>query len=155
MEIPVVPANYVFAFGSNLDGRHGAGAAKWARDNRGAIYGQGIGMQGNSYAIPTKDRSLKTLPLQQISGFIFDFLFFASVSPKKFFCSRIGCGLAGYKDDQIAPLFLSAYSKLRIKPNEMNCVFDPMWLKFNLPILEVCKNDLRRNRSQSNSVLLY
>ena len=53
----------IFVFGSNLAGRHGKGAALWARNNRGAVYGQGEGPQGLSYAIPTKDAKLRSLPL--------------------------------------------------------------------------------------------
>lgn len=63
----------VFVFGSNLAGRHGKGAALWARQQRGAIYGQGIGRQGNAYGIPTKDRQLRVLPLTAIQTHVADF----------------------------------------------------------------------------------
>ena len=68
----------VFVFGSNLAGRHGKGAALWARQHRGAIYGQGAGFQGNAYAIPTKDRQLRVLPLGVIRGHVDEFLKYAS-----------------------------------------------------------------------------
>ena len=64
----------VFVFGSNLAGRHGAGAARFARTHRGAIYGLGVGRQGNSYAIPTKDSKLATLPLHRIALYVEDFI---------------------------------------------------------------------------------
>ena len=97
----------IFVFGSNLAGRHGAGAAKYARQHYGAIYGQGIGLQGDSYAIPTKDYNIETLPLSEIKRYVDMFLAFARSNPKlEFQLTRIGCGLAGYKDEQIAPMFV-------------------------------------------------
>ena len=96
----------VFVFGSNLAGRHGAGAALWARENKGAIYGQGVGIQGDSYAIPTKDEHLNTLPLDVISAHVEQFLVFAEHHPELTFqVTRVGCGLAGYTDEDIAPMF--------------------------------------------------
>lgn len=99
----------IFVFGSNLAGRHGAGAAKAAHRFYGAIYGQGIGLQGDSYAIPTKDEKIQTLPLPQIHLHVLDFIEFAKQrSDLRFIVTRIGCGLAGYTDDQIAPFFRTA-----------------------------------------------
>ena len=99
----------VFVFGSNLAGRHGKGAALWARQHRGAIYGQGVGRQGNAYAIPTKDRQLRVLPLHVIQAHVADFLDYARQWPDiTFELTPIGCGLAGYRPDQIAPMFSSA-----------------------------------------------
>lgn len=96
----------VFVFGSNTAGRHGAGAALWARKHRGAIYGQGEGYQGNSYAIPTKDGLLRTLPTKAISEAVDRFLDFArSRRDLQFQVTPIGCGLAGYKPSQIAGMF--------------------------------------------------
>lgn len=96
----------IFVFGSNLAGRHGKGAALYARKEHGAIYGQGIGLQGNSYAIPTKDAFLRTLPLIEIDKHVKTFLKFAEENQHLIFnVSAIGCGLAGYKPEQIAPLF--------------------------------------------------
>lgn len=97
--------NEIFVFGSNLAGRHGAGAAKIAL-NYGAKYGMGIGLQGNSYAIPTKDHNLRVLSIQEIQKHINQFLEVVKDNPnKQFFLTRIGCGLAGYQDHQIAHLF--------------------------------------------------
>lgn len=105
----------IFVFGSNLAGRHGAGAALFARRNHGAIYGQGIGPQGNSYAIPTKDYHIQTLPLETIQGYVNEFLHYARNHPElDFQVTRIGCGLAGYTDAQIAPMFANAPSNCHL-----------------------------------------
>lgn len=99
----------IFVFGSNLAGRHGKGAALWARQHRGAIYGKGEGLQGNSYAIPTKDGNLKTLPLEDIKISIKRFIRFAKKNNKMIFqLTPVGCGLAGYKRKQIEPMFKGA-----------------------------------------------
>lgn len=96
----------IFVFGSNLAGRHGKGAALYARKNFGAIYGRGIGLQGDSYGIPTKDERIKTLPLDQIKLHVDEFLVFAEIHPEMMFnVSPIGCGLAGYTPEDIAPMF--------------------------------------------------
>lgn len=109
----------IFTFGSNLAGRHGAGAALWARQHRGAITGQGEGLQGQSYGIPTKDHSIRTLPLTEISGYVRAFLDYAEQhSEMTFEVTRIGCGLAGYKDSDIAPMFVTAPE---------NCVLPEGW----------------------------
>lgn len=95
----------IFVFGSNLAGRHEKGAAKTAI-KFGAKYGQGIGLSGQTYAIPTKDENIKTLPISKIEQYINDFIKFATENPDYcFLVTEIGCGLAGYKVEQIAPLF--------------------------------------------------
>lgn len=96
----------IFVFGSNLAGRHGKGAALYAKRHHGAIYGQGEGLQGDSYAIPTKDENLKTLSLEAIAYKAGYFLGFASNHPELTFnVTPIGCGLAGYKPEDIAWMF--------------------------------------------------
>ncbi|SRR6266704_4323979 len=96
----------IFVFGSNLAGRHGKGAALAALKEHGAIYGQGIGLQGQSYAVPTKDAKLKTLSLEAIEEYVYNFKFFAECNPDKtFFVTALGTGLAGYKIADIAPMF--------------------------------------------------
>lgn len=96
----------IFVFGSNLAGRHGKGAALFARQKHGAIYGQGVGLQGSSYGIPTKDASIKTLPLSDINKYVKDFIAFADKNNNlQFMVTPIGCGLAGYTPEQIAPMF--------------------------------------------------
>lgn len=102
-------SSVIFVFGSNLAGRHGKGAALHARLNFGAQYGVGLGRTGMAYAIPTKDHRLKTLPLSAIKSYVDDFIRYAKENPELIFqVTRIGCGLAGYSDYQIAPMFLDA-----------------------------------------------
>jgi hypothetical protein len=96
----------IFVFGSNLAGRHGKGAALSARLNHGAVYGQGEGLQGRSYAIPTKDENIRTLPLDAIAASVAGFIDFALSRPDLTFkVTPIGCGLAGYKPEQISWMF--------------------------------------------------
>lgn len=96
----------IFVFGSNLAGRHGKGAALEARLKYGAVYGQGEGFQGMSYAIPTKDEKLRVRSLDDIQGNIVSFVEFALMNPRYIFLlTPIGCGLAGYKQEQILPMF--------------------------------------------------
>jgi len=99
----------VFVFGSNLSGHHDKGAALEALRNRGAIYGNGLGLQGNSYAIPTKDETLRSLPLVKIAEGIERFLDFAKTHPWLLFeVTPIACGRTGYKPEHIAPMLESA-----------------------------------------------
>ena len=106
MNITKLPDGHYFVFGSNEAGRHGKGAALTAKNCFGAVYGQGHGEQGNSYAIATKDDSLRSLSLDTIAENVRVFLQHAINHPhKQFAVSRVGCGLAGYKDEDIAPMF--------------------------------------------------
>lgn len=99
----------IFCFGSNLSGIHGAGAAKYARLHHGAIMGQGIGLQGTSYALPTKGVNISFMPLEDIGRHVAAFISFAQIRPDLTFrVTRVGCGLAGFKDEEIAPLFRGA-----------------------------------------------
>jgi len=101
--------NEIFVFGSNEAGIHGAGAAKLAREKFGAIGGEGFGLQGKSYAIPTKDYDIITLNLNRIALYVKAFLVEAyRHSDLNFLVTEIGCGLAGYKPEDIAPLFKGA-----------------------------------------------
>lgn len=96
----------IFVFGSNLSGRHGRGAAARARQHHGAVSGKGVGLHGTSYAIPTKDHALRGLPLDQIAHYVRQFIEFAREHRELTFeVTRVGCGLAGYSDQQMAPLF--------------------------------------------------
>lgn len=109
----------IFTFGSNLAGRHGAGAALHARKHHGAVYGVGVGRTGDAYAIPTKGYQLQTLPLHTILSYVKGFLAYARSNPQlRFNVTRIGCGLAGYKDEDIGPLFAGA---------PMNCKLPGGW----------------------------
>lgn len=96
--------NEIFVFGSNLAGHHSGGAARTALNRFGAISGQGIGLQGQSYAIPTMQGGIQT-----IRPYVNKFIEFAKAHPElKFYVTRIGCGIAGFKDEEIAPLFFKA-----------------------------------------------
>jgi hypothetical protein len=96
----------IFVFGSNLLGIHKKGAALDALTKHGAILGQGIGLQGNSYAIPTKQSPARSLDLVQINKFVADFLNYAYYTPEHVYhVTQIGCGLAGFEPCQIAPMF--------------------------------------------------
>lgn len=96
-------ANEIFVFGSNLEGMHGGGAAAVAR-KWGAIWEQGVGLQGQTYAIPTMQGGVET-----IKPYVDEFLAFAKSHPElKFLVTEIGCGIAGFTVQEIAPLFKAA-----------------------------------------------
>jgi hypothetical protein len=98
--------NEIFVFGSNLHGIHKRGAALCALREHGAKLGQGIGLQGQSYAVPTKSTPYESLELVSINKFVADFLNYAHWTPDLIYnVTPIGCGLAGYKPFQIAPMF--------------------------------------------------
>lgn len=121
----------IFVFGSNTGGIHGAGAARYAMDKRGAKPGIGIGRTGECYAIPTKghERGPKgrvmigeTLSLERIRVYVDEFLAYADKHPElQFQVTCIGCGLAGLRHENIAPMFNLA---------PLNCYFDKLWYDF-------------------------
>lgn len=112
----------VFVFGSNLAGRHGKGAALAARTQHGAQYGVGEGRTGDAYAIPTKTGGLLSRTLDEIRASVETFKGYARANPGLAFqVTRIGCGLAGYQDEQIGPMFADA-------PD--NCALPEGWLRF-------------------------
>ena len=114
-EINHLKANEVFVFGSNEAGRHGKGAALIAKKQFGAKVGQGYGVQGSCFAIPTKNGKLETLKLTTIAAYVNKFIAYANTHPEKdFLVTRIGCGLAGYKETEIAPLFKDAVDSKNI-----------------------------------------
>ncbi len=108
-DIKKLEQGHIFVFGSNLSGRHGKGAAKTAL-GWGAKWGQGSGLQGRTYGIPTKDASIRrTLTVIEIKPFVDEFIEFAKNNPNLIFLvTEIGCGLAGHKQKDIAPLFINA-----------------------------------------------
>jgi hypothetical protein len=111
----------IWVFGSNLAGIHGAGAAKVAIDKFGAVWGKGDYHHGNSYAIPTKDKKINTIPLEWIANYVDEFVNFTHCNQGwLYFVTRVGCGLAGYKDEQIAPMFRGA----------INCSFAEEWREY-------------------------
>ena len=110
----------IFVFGSNLAGIHGAGAAKVAREMFGAVQGQGQGLMGQSYAIATKDQDFNVIDLHTIAHKVKIFNVYTTISSHantRWFITRVGCGLAGYSDSQIAPMFKDA----------INCSFAEQW----------------------------
>lgn len=108
--IEELPENHIFVFGSNLEGNHIGGAAKTAREKFGAINGKGVGMQGQSYAIPTMGG------YKQLELYALDFIEYARLRPDMtFVLTRVGCGIAGFADSVIAPIFTDAPSNV-IKP---------------------------------------
>jgi hypothetical protein len=112
----------IFVFGSNLAGVHGAGAARVAAELFDAKDGEGEGETGGAYAIPTKGFSVEPLSLAAIAYHIARFIDYAVIRPgNTFFVTRVGCGLAGFTDAQIAPLFKDA---------PLNCNFAEEWREF-------------------------
>ncbi len=117
--------NVVFVFGSNLAGKHGAGSAAHAVVEYGAEYGVGVGMTGRAYAIPTKDHRIKTMPLEEIKPYVREFIQFASDnSDIEFRVVAIGCGLAGYTPEDIAPMFAGATSNVILPPEFVDVLFE-------------------------------
>lgn len=127
----------VFVFGSNEAGFHGAGAARAAMESFGAKWGHGVGYSihiecdennipvsyKHSYAIPTKDRLIETLPIENVREYIADFVKMTREPVNvnlTWFVTRVGCGLAGFKDSEIAPLFREA----------VNCSFAEEWKRY-------------------------
>lgn len=101
----------VFVFGSNLEGRHLGGAARIAYKKFGAEMGQGVGPQGQSYAIPTMQGGVET-----IKPYVDQFIDYArECDQNTFYVTRIGCGIAGFKDEEIAPLFDEAYDLYNVR----------------------------------------
>lgn len=101
----------VFVFGSNLAGMHAGGAARVAYERFGAIWGQGVGIQGQSYAIPTMQGGVDT-----IKPYVDDFIKLAREwDQNTFYVTRIGCGIAGFTDEEIAPLFADALELYNVR----------------------------------------
>ena len=99
-------SNEIFVFGSNLAGFHGGGAARIAYEEFGAEWGVGVGRTGQSYAIPTMQGGVET-----IRPYVNEFIHYAQQHPElTFLVTRIGCGIAGFTDEQIAPLFAAAHN---------------------------------------------
>ena len=97
--------NEVFVFGSNLAGAHGGGAALLAYRKFGAIWGQGVGLQGQSYGIPTMHGGVDA-----IKPYVDEFIKFAKTRPDlTFLVTRVGCGIAGFTNEEISPLFAKAH----------------------------------------------
>ena len=101
----------IFVFGSNLQGMHAGGAARIAYNKFGARWGQGVGIQGQSYATPTMQGGVET-----IKPYVDEFIKLAREwDQNTFYVTRIGCGIAGFTDRQIAPLFDEAYDLYNVR----------------------------------------
>lgn len=102
--------NEIFVFGSNLAGMHAGGTARFAYNKFGAIWGQGEGLQGQSYAIPTMQGGVET-----IAPYVDTFIAFAQAHPElHFLVTPVGCGIAGFNEQEIAPLFHAALNQTNI-----------------------------------------
>lgn len=109
---------HIYVFGSNLAGIHGAGSAAEAVKRHGAKWRVGVGRTGNAYAIPTKGYKIQTLPLNEIEPHVKDFIKYAEANQHLVFdVVAIGCGLAGYKPDSIAPLFKGSPDNVNLPDN--------------------------------------
>jgi hypothetical protein len=112
--------NQYLVFGSNLAGRHGKGAALYAKKNFGAVYGDALGFTGKCFAIPTKDENIVTMPLYRILASVSYFSRITHLFPaKEFLVTKVGTGLAGYEPQDIAPMFRWC--------NPANTIFDIAW----------------------------
>lgn len=112
--------NEIFVFGSNLAGAHGGGAAWLAMNRFGAVWGQGVGLQGQCYAIPTMQGGVET-----IKPYVDEFIAFAKNNPNLvFLVTKIGCGIAGFTEQEIAPLFREAL-------NVGNIILPEEFVKYN------------------------
>ncbi|WP_446745869.1 A1S_2505 family phage non-structural protein [Silvibacterium acidisoli] len=119
-----MPTSSIFVFGSNLVGAHGGGAAAHAFHHYGAELGVGEGPTGQSYALPTMDEQISPRNLVDIRASVERFLRYAAENPGNVFrVTRVGCGIAGFTDAEIAPMFSGA---------PQNCEFDPAWASFGL-----------------------
>ena len=142
--ISTLKADEVFVFGSNLHGHHGGGAARVAWKNFGAIRGQGVGLQGQSYAIPTMQGGVET-----VKPYVDQFIDFAKEHTELFFyVTRIGCGIAGFKDRDIAPLFKDAMEIA-------NICLPESFIKANEAIINSSKIKEMISDSNSDMVIHY
>jgi hypothetical protein len=113
--------NY-FVFGSNENGYHGAGAARFARVHYNAKMGVAVGHTGDAYAIPTMDKAFTPLPLPAIGENVKMFLYTASLHPDRvYYVTPIACGIAGYGPREIAPFFADAPSNV-VLPDEFTAI---------------------------------
>lgn len=112
----------IFVFGSNRAGIHGAGAAKYAFKFLDAVWGMGEGLTQQTYALPTKGYKIECITLAEVKRAVDTFISIAKAHPDKDFrVTRVGCGLGGHNDQDVAPLFKDAPT---------NCKFDSVWEEF-------------------------
>jgi len=110
--------NQIFIFGSNLNGAHGAGAARQAHDDFGAEYGVGEGVTGQSYAFPTLNKNMQKVPTEALEASRDKLFAFAQANPQlEFLLTKVGCGLAGFPEEEMESLFDVVPENI-IKPKE-------------------------------------
>lgn len=146
--------NIIFVFGSNPEGRHGLGTAKIAREQFGAIYGQGEGLQGNSYALPTKDlrikknNALRSITPQQIQKSIEKLISVANAHPEKLFCvaytNTSKPSLNGYTGQEMADMFIAAFNSVGMPVNQ-NIVFSENWKDYFVTPIHILEDWWRHN----------
>lgn len=125
-----IESHEIFVFGSNQAGRHGAGAAKTALDRFGAVYGEGEGLFGQSYALPTLDKNFNKLDIITLKQGIQRFLRCVKETPEKeFLLTKVGCGLAGYSENYIIGVFAYAisYRDWSLEKELSNLIFPNYW----------------------------
>ena len=139
--IKSLPEDTVFVFGSNLAGQHGGGAASTALQYFGAMQGVGRGWSGQSYAIPTMNEHLQQMPLSQIQHYIDDFKIYTKNHQKMtYFVTSVGCGIAGYTTEEIAPMF-KGISQNVILPNSFRPFVEKALPKLTRHFLRTVFND--------------
>lgn len=139
--IKALDSNTIFVFGSNMGGQHLAGAAKTALEHFGALTGVGRGWSGQSYAIPTMNEHLQQMPLSQIQHYIDDFKIYTKNHPKMtYFITSIGCGIAGYKVEEIAPMF-NGISQNVILPQSFRPFVEKALPKLTQKLLQIIFRD--------------
>lgn len=146
--------NIIFVFGSNPEGRHGLGAAKVAREQFGAVYGQGEGLQGSSYALPTKDlrvkkdKGLRSISPTDIQKNIERLLAVAAAHPEKLFCiaytNTSEASLNGYTGQEMADMFIAAFNSVGMPVNQ-NIVFSENWKDYFVTPIHILEDWWRHN----------
>ena len=150
--IDVLDKDEIFVFGSNLAGQHKGGAARAANMKFGAEWGVGVGLTGQSYAIPTMQGGVET-----IKPYVYEFIEFAKAhTDLKFLVTRIGCGIAGFKDEEIAPLFTKAMSVSNIfLPKEFYDIIAAPYLaqKIVAHTLDICMKSIGLDSISMNQTI--
>lgn len=140
-EITELEKGQIFVFGSNESGIHGAGAARYAADHFGARSGQGFGLVGYTFAIPTKDWTVDKLPIEVVEFYINRFKAFSQTHIHKkwnFYVTKIGCGLAGFTPEEIASFFKDVRDQRNIwLPQDFHDVLDGIYVPPTpLPVID-------------------
>lgn len=152
--IKALAEDTVFVFGSNLAGQHTEGAAKTALDHFGAVKNVGRGWSGQSFAIPTMNEHLQQMPLSQIQHYIDDFKIYTKNHPKtKYFITSIGCGTAGYKVEEIAPMF-KGISHNVIFPISFRPFVEKALPKLRQEFLHILFNESIIDSAQENNAII-